>query len=376
MRRILRAPEQLLVLGTLFGCSETLPSSPAGEISYGVEDLVVSLTSLEAGLAADGPALLLPDGSVVVSDPSNGSVVWVAEQVLRTGREGAGPGEFQRISRILPYRGDSILVHDSRLARTTVMGLEPGGLSSGRSFRLMDEEGEIFVPVGSQRDGSIIGEHRNRVPTGSGPVRASVGIALFDEHGAFRRFAGHFLGREEFLLRLEGSRGQMDLFFTSPLGARWTPAPLEDGVVVPVGDTLVKLMDGARAGHTLAPSSTRRVPRQIHDQVRALAVPDGGDPGLLREVATTVPIPARTPPFGRILPGREGHLWLERVPLPSDSLGGFWYRVDWRGGTSASLSLPPGDSLLGIQEPLVLLSRPSGAAGERDVQIRRLGPRP
>lgn len=76
-------------------------------------------------------------GRIVVANGGGGQDLRVFDsegQFLRSaGRSGAGPGEFQRLGRLMGYRGDSVAVWDGRLRRISVFD---GEGSLGRSLSL------------------------------------------------------------------------------------------------------------------------------------------------------------------------------------------------------------------------------------------------
>jgi hypothetical protein len=79
-------------------------------------------------------AFRLSDGRIFVSDEGNQHIaVFSADGVLlqTIGRQGQGPGEFQRIRRLDRFRQDSLMVYDYALHRVSIFSLDGG---FGRSF--------------------------------------------------------------------------------------------------------------------------------------------------------------------------------------------------------------------------------------------------
>lgn len=73
--------------------------------------------------------VLLADGRIALGELGSNEVrVFSADGVhMKTwGRRGMGPGEFQSITRVLPYLGDSLLAYDQSLRRTTILPIDSG----------------------------------------------------------------------------------------------------------------------------------------------------------------------------------------------------------------------------------------------------------
>ncbi|MFQ5680090.1 MAG: hypothetical protein ACE5HP_11605 [Gemmatimonadota bacterium] len=72
-------------------------------------------------------ATRLRDGTVAVADYTSREVRLFSasgEFLRRVGREGEGPGDFQRLRSVDRYRGDSVVVYDHSLSRVTVLSPE------------------------------------------------------------------------------------------------------------------------------------------------------------------------------------------------------------------------------------------------------------
>ncbi len=120
--------------------------------------------ALDLGAVGSGPAYefyvvtdadRLPDGSVVVADDGSDEVrVFSAagEHRWSVGRDGEGPGEFQRLDQVWSLAGDSIVAYDFWAARLTVFGPDR---SVGR-VETMLEAGQPR-PVYPLSDGGYVG---------------------------------------------------------------------------------------------------------------------------------------------------------------------------------------------------------------------------
>ena len=128
-----------LVIGAAAGCGSdgdiNLPggaepgSVPSLLYAMGLDTVRVTLEN-EIVATVDGPLALTrvgdllpaPDGSLLVGQPEDRTVMLLSRDgdvVGRVGREGEGPGEFRWIS-ALGWRGDSLWVSDIRGRRITV----------------------------------------------------------------------------------------------------------------------------------------------------------------------------------------------------------------------------------------------------------------
>ena len=131
-----------------------LSQKPAAQIGVVEGDRRYVFSRITAGV-------LLPDGGFAVADGSatvraygnRGGFRWTS------GRKGRGPGEFERISSIELYSGDSLLVFDGASPRFSVLTdqgryvrsgklPEPGALGHGASAALPLPDGSIMVVSG------------------------------------------------------------------------------------------------------------------------------------------------------------------------------------------------------------------------------------
>jgi hypothetical protein len=153
------------------------------------------------GASADGSDALhrvtsiapLSDGRFVVGHDSRLDLVWfdsAGAVQLRAGREGAGPGEFEDISRVFVLDGDSIVVADRRQNRLSIFG--PDG-TFVRDARLAGGRGENERPLVLLSDRTLL----TRGPTRRGPAGSSSVILRDTLH----------LGRYNLDGRLEGEIG-------------------------------------------------------------------------------------------------------------------------------------------------------------------------
>jgi hypothetical protein len=167
-----------LPLLLLFGCDKNAGGPAAGAVvrdSAGiaivenplpptsVEPAVDSVPVFSIGGGVGGPeydlneirgAARLSDGRVVVADNASGELRFFDSTgafLLRGGRKGKGPGEFEQIMTLWVLPSDSILVYDIATRRLSLFG--PGGAFA----RQVDLAAQGFMaPAGLLDDGSIV----------------------------------------------------------------------------------------------------------------------------------------------------------------------------------------------------------------------------
>lgn len=103
-----------------------------------------------------GPAVLLPDRRIVVSDNGDAAIrIFHPDGSfdMEFGRRGEGPGEFADIRRIAVVPPDTIIVHDSRRFRLTAF-LTSGALLS--TLQLQAEGGRPEVYLGELSTGELV----------------------------------------------------------------------------------------------------------------------------------------------------------------------------------------------------------------------------
>lgn len=151
------------------------------------------------------------DGDVVVVDAGANS--WMAfgpdgEARVQAGEEGSGPGEFLRLSRVRPFRGDSLLAWDVAYQRISVW--DRNG-RFGRSFELERSpvQGGLLFLVGVVADSMAVVQREGRWRGGgSGEVvPAEVRLEILDPRGARVREIGPLEGRDQTRLAGDDATG-------------------------------------------------------------------------------------------------------------------------------------------------------------------------
>jgi len=124
------------------------------------------------------------NGEVVVADGGNRLVLVLAgpgRELLRFGREGEGPGEFQDLSRVFPVGSDGVAGYDARLSRVQIFD---GGGQLKRTVSAVTEQlgdgGALLVPVGVVGDESLVAHSSFGFPTEGGAFVPEVDLVLLD----------------------------------------------------------------------------------------------------------------------------------------------------------------------------------------------------
>jgi hypothetical protein len=143
----------------------TIVEHVSAERGVGAGWTVAPAPELEIGML-DGPeayqlngvrnAVRLADGSIAVADGGSQRIrIYDAagRHVRDLGGQGGGPGEFQGLFLVGPFRGDSLAAWDSRQKRLTIFGPD-GGL--GRVITFEGVPGMLAPALGWQPDGSVI----------------------------------------------------------------------------------------------------------------------------------------------------------------------------------------------------------------------------
>lgn len=272
-------------------------------------------------------AVVLRDGRIAVADRQAHLIrVYSPEgvHIEDWGGRGEGPGEFSGgIRKLLPYRGDSILVKQfansgsnvyddlGRFGRAVApemwvlfmydrpsLGFDPSASPTGTCCTLW----------GPLPNGELLGSYSDMVPmAGSGTRRGSVMAAIVPASGGAPEPAGLFEGGQ---YHVDGERQLWELQFQ----VRFSMTVGRDGYFATEGDAYsIEAYD--------SDGSLRRIirlargPRAVTDEVKAdhearlraqFASPENEE-WLRRKLA--VPYPSRLPAFDRLHADAEGNVW-------------------------------------------------------------------
>jgi hypothetical protein len=320
----------------------TLASHPSFEVASAPDDSSEPLYRV-VGLASLGDHMVVANGGTnqIFFYDSAGN------RVRSVGREGGGPGEFERLSAIFVVPGDSLLTFDTRLGRFQIF--DPEGRFV-RSFSLSGSQGGEGLtggmPLGVGAERTLVirtlrfpgQEHaRSRVS------RATMNVLAYTLTGEFRDSLVSAPGWEAFNSS-SGRLGNMPI----PFGHSSSLSTWRDGVIVGSSQTneiRFYAFDGRlkRIIRNVAPPGPRVEPQEVSAIIARAA--DHAPPGMSAEMSAEfralydeMPIPDRKAPFNWIYSGRDGSLWV--LTSQGDESTRRMLIFDERDGRSAWLSIP------------------------------------
>lgn len=277
--------------------------------------------------AAEGPAPYqlyqvtgagrLSDGSVAVANAGSGQLrVFSPDGRLlgQAGGQGGGPGEFRSMSLVGVMPGDSILIHDSRSARFSVMTREP---AFARSFRATAElERGGLRALGRLADGRIVvdGPAASLAGTTSGSVvRPARPLLVLGPGGGLLEVLDTLPGRATLFEAGDGFSFTIVPFTVVPTKAvgrnrvaAGTGARYEIRAYDPDTGDLVRLIRLDRAPRPVTPSDIDRV-----IQAAVARAPDDAAAARLRRSYEAMTFPDSMPVYSRLVVDRLGVLWVE-----------------------------------------------------------------
>jgi hypothetical protein len=310
-------------------------------------------------LSAVSDLTMARDGSVYVSQPQENVVkVYDAQgRYLRSiGREGGGPGEFERPS-ALGWRGDTLWVADPPQTRISLFrqdGTFVRAISFSRAAPVTN--GRHHIPGSLLADGSVLGFWQAPLFHIAGPRPVTVPMVRFTSRGDPIGLLALREHRNEFGVIEEGtSRTYFPQPFTdSPLIA---VAPDGSGVVIvrrnaaARPDSTVFSVQGIDPSGRVSlarnyrykpvPLSADAVERAVERQIGGLAASRIRTPEaavVSRQTREKLYRPRFLPPVTRVVVGRDGTIWLRREDLGRDMA--WWHVLDSRGRIIARAWVP------------------------------------
>jgi hypothetical protein len=308
---------------------------------------------------------LLPDGAIVVGSSGTGELRFFdrAGTLIRTaGRKGRGPGEFQAVSWLRPYRGDSLLVFDLYLQRFSVW-TRAGAFA--RSFQLPGDWPAARA-VGVFADGSIVFavDEQPDPRAAQGITRTAFDLVRVDPMGAHADTVGRFAGPDWLLYGRSGSFAA-----TQPPFGRTAHAEVSgDAVLYASSDSGVVRVyrQGAGLPRTLqVPGSARRLERRaVEDALDQIRDPAERE-AVSRYTRDLAGAPA--PRIEELRVDRHGSVWVRtHSPTPGTSR---WVVMALGGEQIGSIDLPSGAMPLDIERDVILLRETDGDGVQR-VSVR------
>ncbi len=341
-----------------------------------------AIDTLHLGYYVD--ARLLPDSSLLLSATSRLFLLNPDGSVRRIiGREGNGPGEYQRITRLAIAADGRILVGDygsgPGASRLTI--LRPDG-SLQRIIRTLGPVGAIYEmdPIALLSDGSVLATYWQRRPNREEPGmpsgefgRDSAPLIVFDSIGRERGRLGLWRGLE----RVPVGLGNLVPRFGHTTVYR---ASGEYALIGATDSLDLSLYIGRRLGLRLTGPRVPRTPTADDDRRWRQALKEH-----YADVAETYlsavaegPTVGTLPTVGAALADDTGNLWVGAFTLPRDSLR-TWQVFSPSGVPLGHLELPahddpmiPGTSeLLDVRSDRLVLLREE-ATGDVVVEVRRI----
>jgi hypothetical protein len=290
---------------------------------------------LEVGMV-DGPAeyvlgnvagvLGTADGGVLVADGQAKNLRWydaAGRHVRTVGREGAGPGEFRHVSRLVPYRADTVVVVDWMNRRLTFLTGD-GTVIRDESTRTGDETG-TDDPIAYAPDGSAILRAR--------PARADVPRGLVRDTFALRRRSigsgayaelGSFPGTEAVYMDAGGGGFSV---IARAFGTCACVAPLADGFVAGTGEApeVVRYDAHGRPERRIRWSGTRRpvTPSDV-SAYRARELASTHDRTWMEQLLGEMDYPQEMPVYADVVADAEENLWVRRYDPDPETMTEWW----------------------------------------------------
>ncbi len=290
-------------------------------------------------------ATRLDDGRVVIANAGTSEVRWYdadGRWLRSMGRAGGGPGEFTRMSWLLPLGGDTVAVVDGGAARVTL--LDGAGAIAGEfgtsGSGILNVIGRVadgrWLAISSLNLGASLPEQ--------GLARPDVAVLAFRAGAATFDTLGVWPGADRFV-RISQSGGQItSVELTAPPFARLTRVVTHgDELYVGTQDAPEILVFGAdgplrrivRTGAPLLPVTgelkTRFIERRIADYPPERQAAS-------REALSTMPTGPHVPPYGTFLVDRVGRLWIQDYAALDEVVA--WSVYDANGALLARVTPP------------------------------------
>lgn len=300
-------------------------------------------------------AVRLSDGRVVVADNASGELRFFDSTgafLLRGGRKGKGPGEFEQIMMLWALSGDTILVYDIASRRLSLFG--PGGMF----VRQVDLAAQGFMaPAGLLDDGTIVASGFSFNPDSMPPkgtvFRNRLPALLIASDGSSIDTMATFEGMEVYTEEVSfGGRTfpnpmQVQFGRNTTLGARGDRVFVGDNArpeisVYDRAGTLVRIIRTAYTPVTV--TETHRKAQETLNLERMGEAPLRGMPKeMLDQIEGWVrnaKYAEQFPSFQTFLLDREGNIWIQEYTDPGEPLR---YRVYGPGGEFILRTALPGD---------------------------------
>lgn len=291
-------------------------------------------------------AVRLSDGRVAVANGGTSEIRYYGPDgghLRSVGGEGGGPGEFQRITRIIRMPGDSVAVMDLSARRVSVLSPE------GAFVREIPTavSGAMLSVAGLRPDGSWVASQNVLMSADGiqeGLTRPDVVWVSLPPEGGAPDTVGRFPGTER-VIHIGSTQGRLTSVevVTPPFGRATSVVPVGDDLVVATQDAAqveVYGPDGALSRIVRTGVPLREVTAALVDEALQRRYADF-PPDRRRDAlkaAEGMPTGAFVPPYGDVMLDRSGRMWIQDYPDLSDENRWTVYAAD--GTPVASISLP------------------------------------
>jgi len=298
-------------------------------------------------------AARLPDGRIAVANAGTNEVRLHdpdGKFLMAVGRSGQGPGEFQRLTSVRPYRGDTLVAFDYWAKRITLVA------SSGEVGRVTT----LFDLNGSLNDLYAFSDGRFLLHTSAitamanaqGRIRVPAPLVLLGADGLVDDTVAVVLGFETYVFDRGDAR-----------------PPLPHQVYVTVCDSLTYVGEGETfefrafsADGTLRqivrlPEYDLGVPEAVRDSLRVAMLEQELPPQLRPTMeAMANSIPARRPAYSGLSVDPAGYVWVQEFTLSTaiSQQPPRWLVFDPSGVWMGVVELPPNFDLYEVGEDYVL----------------------
>ncbi|GMV06370.1 MAG: hypothetical protein AMXMBFR53_26460 [Gemmatimonadota bacterium] len=314
-------------------------------------------------------AARLDDGRVAVANYGTSEVrVYGSDGRfhLSSGGAGQGPGEFQRLTSVQPYRGDSLVAFDYWAKRVTLLD------SAGAVARVTS----LFGQEGSLTDLYALSEGQFLLQTAAitemanaqGRMRVPAPLVLLAADGTVVDTLAVVAGFETYVFDRGDAR--------PPLSRRLHVAARDSLVYIAEGDYLgfqVRAVNGTLSQIVRLPAYDLEVPVAVRDSIRAAMLGQELPPPfrpVMEAMANS--IPTRRPASSGLTVDALGYVWLQEYVVNNSASGPRrWLVFEPNGEWLGHVSVPPSFDLYEVGEDFVL-GRSLDAMGVETVQVLRL----
>lgn len=307
------------------------PAVPAGGI-VSITKPSLTVASADCELNRANGVVLQQNGGIVIANAGEQQLCYYSPAgafIRKTGRQGAGPGEFVSMYDVALYRGDSIVVSDRIQRRISIFG--PRG-EPGRQFPVVRPD--------------TLGSHGSTIALASGDFLLSFSevktmtprkeAVVFHQQFVRATPAGDIGPRVARLVQgehfVQATPPEMGgtAYWNLQWGRSTSISAKSSGFVYGDGeDSAVREADAngqVRVVH-VTPLARRPVTPQLIATYRAttLAAEKPERRAVTERMVGEMPFPREMPAYGRIIADDRGPIWVESYP---DTSGSYWLRLD------------------------------------------------